>query len=302
MGLTTAAVTGGARGIGLATARALHRAGMSVAIGDLDADLARTAAAEFGGGAVGLELDVTRRESFTDFLDATEETFGELDVLVNNAGIMVLGPFADEDDDTARRMVDINVHGVLLGTKLALARMQPRDRGHIVNLASQAGRVPTPGGATYAATKHAVVAVSEAVRGELRHEGSHVRVSYVLPYLVDTELGRGTLTDARSFKLLKPEQVADAIVDALRDGTVDVWLPRRANILWRLATVAPRRVAEAVQRGLRADRVLADYDDVARRAYNDRAARSVPDRAVGFADGRQRVPERHAATGGQIDP
>jgi NADP-dependent 3-hydroxy acid dehydrogenase YdfG len=278
MGLTTAAVTGGARGIGLATARALHRAGMSVAIGDLDADLARAAAAEFGDGAVGLELDVTRRDSFTDFLDATEETFGELDVLVNNAGIMVLGPFADEDDDTARRMIDINVHGVLLGTKLALARMRPRDRGHIVNLASQAGRFPTPGGATYAATKHAVVGVTEAVRGELRHEGSRVRVSYVLPYLVDTELGRGTLTDARSFKLLKPERVADAIVDAVRDGTVDVWLPGRGRILWRLATVVPRRVMEAVQRGLRADRVLADYDDAARSAYNQRAARSTPDR------------------------
>jgi NADP-dependent 3-hydroxy acid dehydrogenase YdfG len=268
-----AAVTGGARGIGLATARALHRAGMRVAIGDLDGDLARSAAAALGDGAVGLDLDVTRRDSFTAFLDEAETALGPVDALVNNAGIMILGRFVDEDDETARRMVDINVHGVLLGTKLALARMRPRGRGHIVNLASQAGRFATPGGATYSATKHAVVAITEAVRGELRHEGSHVRVSYVLPYLVDTELGRGTTTDARSFRLLRPEDVADAIVAAVRDGTVDVWLPRHGSLLWRLATVAPRRVMEAVQRGLRADRVLADPDVEARRAYDERARR-----------------------------
>jgi NADP-dependent 3-hydroxy acid dehydrogenase YdfG len=268
-----AAVTGGARGIGLATVVALPRAGMRVAIGDLDGDLAREVAAGLGDGAVGLDLDVTRRESFAAFIDDAEAALGPLDVLVNNAGIMVLAPFTEEDDATARRMVDINVHGVLLGMKLALDRMRPRDRGHIVNLASQAGRVPTPGGATYAATKHAVVAVSEAVRGELRQEGSHVRVSYVLPYLVDTELGRGTLTHARSFGLLAPEQVADGIVAALRDGRVDVWLPRHANILWRLATFAPRVVSEAVQRALRSDRVLADTDREARRAYDERAAR-----------------------------
>jgi NADP-dependent 3-hydroxy acid dehydrogenase YdfG len=267
-----AAVTGGARGLGLATARALHRAGMRVAIGDLDADLARGEAARLGDGASGHELDVTQRDSFERFLDDAEAAHGDLDVLVNNAGIMILGPFAEEDDAITRRMVDVNVHGVLLGTKLALARMRPRDRGHIVNMASQAGRFATPGGVTYAATKHAVVAVSEGVRGELRHAGSHVRVSYVLPYLADTELGRGTTTDARSFGLLRPEQIADAIVDAVRDGSVDVWLPPHGKALWRLATVAPRRVMEAVQRGLRADRVLADADVEARRAYEQRAA------------------------------
>src|SRR5918998_3338674 len=184
-----AAVTGGARGIGRATARALHRAGMRVAIGDLDAGLAREAAAELGDGAVGLELDVTDRASFAAFLDEAEARLGPLDVLVNNAGIMVLGRFADEDDESTRRMVDINVHGVLLGMKLALPRMMARDRGHIVNMASQAGAYGAPGGATDSATKHAVVGATEAVRGELRHEGSRVRLSYVLPYIADTELG-----------------------------------------------------------------------------------------------------------------
>ena len=89
-------------------------------------------------------------------------------MLVNNAGIMPLGQFVEEDDATARRMVDINVHGVIYGMKLALPRMQRRGSGHIVNLASQAGKGGFPGGATYCGTKHFVVGVSEAVRAELR--------------------------------------------------------------------------------------------------------------------------------------
>ncbi len=259
--------------MGEATARALHRAGMRVAIGDLDGDLARDLAAQLGDGAVGLDLDVTCRRSFAAFLTDAEAALGEVDVLVNNAGIMSLGRFVDEGDEIARRMVDLNVHGVLLGMKLALPPMIARDRGHIVNLASVAGRFGAPGGATYSATKHAVVGVTEAVRGELRHEGSSVRLSYVLPYLADTELGRGTTTRARTFRLLRPDEVADAIVGAVRHGRVDVWLPRHAALLHRLATVSPRWLMEAVVRALRADRVLEAPDAAARRAYEDRAAR-----------------------------
>jgi short-subunit dehydrogenase len=243
---------------------------MRVAIGDLDAELAREAAAELGDGAVGLELDVTRRDSFAAFLDEAETRLGELDVLVNNAGIMVLGRFADEDDASTRRMVDINVHGVLLGMKLALPRMTVRDRGHIVNMASQAGAFGAPGGATYSATKHAVVGATEAIRGELRHEGSRVGVSYVLPYIADTELGRGTTTVARTFRVLRPEEIADAIVAAVRDGTVDVWLPRHSRLVNRVALLVPRPLREAATRVLKADRVLAAPDAAARRAYEDR--------------------------------
>jgi NADP-dependent 3-hydroxy acid dehydrogenase YdfG len=136
----TAAITGGARGIGRATAQALLLQGMKVAIGDVDLDAARQAATDLGSSTVGLPLDVTDRASFTAFLDSTEEQLGPVDVLVNNAGIMQVGRFIDEDDLTARRMVDINIHGVILGTKLALERMVARDRGHIVNISSQAGK------------------------------------------------------------------------------------------------------------------------------------------------------------------
>jgi short-subunit dehydrogenase len=275
----TAAVTGAARGIGRATARALHRAGMRVAIGDLDADLALQAAAELGDGAIGLGLDVTRRSSFAAFLDDAEASLGPLEVLVNNAGIMQLRRFLDEDDETARRTIDVNVHGVMLGMKLAIPRMMERDRGHVVNLASVAGAYAAPGGATYSASKHAVVGLSEAVRGELRLEGSAVRVSYVLPYLANTELGRGT-AQARGFRLLEPEDVARAIVSAVREGRVDVWLPWWEKPLTRLAALAPRRISDAVAHALGADRVLVDPDEAARRAYEARAARSAPDLAA----------------------
>ena len=97
------AITGAARGIGRATAAACVRAGMQVAIGDLDLAAAEQTAAELGHGTIALQLDVVERARCARFLDVIEERLGPLDVLVNNAGIMPLGPFADEDDATARR-------------------------------------------------------------------------------------------------------------------------------------------------------------------------------------------------------
>jgi NADP-dependent 3-hydroxy acid dehydrogenase YdfG len=271
----TAAITGAARGIGRATAQALLRQGMKVAIGDVDIDAARKTADELGPSAVALALDVTDRESFSAFLDAAEQQLGPIDVLVNNAGIMQIGRFIDEDDVTARRMVDINIHGVIFGMKLALARMIPRDRGHIVNISSQAGKFGSPGGATYSATKHAVVGLTEAVRGELRLMDAHIDLSYVMPYVVNTELGSG-LGEARGLRNLEPADVADAIVEALQLGTVEVWVPKSAKRTNVLGTVLPRRLSEGMARAMKADRVLADADTISRRAYELRAARSEP--------------------------
>ena len=102
---------------------------------------------------------------------------------------MPIGPFTGEDDATARRMIDINLHGVIYGMKLVLPGMRERGRGHVVNLASQAGKAGLPGGATYCATKHAVIGLSEAVRAELRD--TEIEVSVVMPAVVNTELGSG---------------------------------------------------------------------------------------------------------------
>jgi short-subunit dehydrogenase len=271
----TAAITGGARGIGRATAEALLGQGMRVAIGDVDLETARQTASQLGPSAVALPLDVTERESFAAFLDEAEQQLGPLDVLVNNAGIMQIGRFIDEDDRTARRMIDINLHGVIIGTKLALERMIPRGRGHIVNIASQAGKFGTPGGATYSATKHAVVGLTEAVRGEMRLMGAPVQLSYVMPYVVKTELGSG-LGQARGLSELEPREVAEAILDALRFGTVEVWVPKRSRRTNQLVTLLPRRASEAMGRVMKADRVLAGADSDLRRGYELRASRSEP--------------------------
>lgn len=271
----TVAITGGARGIGRATAQALHEQGMRVAIGDLDLDAARQAASELGETAVALPLDVTDRGSFTSFLDGAEEQLGPVEAMINNAGIMQIGRFVDEDDRTAQRMIDINLGGVILGTKLALSRMVPRNRGHIVNISSQAGRYGAPGGATYSATKHAVIGLTEAVRGELRLMKADIALSYVMPFAVNTELGSG-LGQARGMSTLEPSEVADAIVDALQRRIVEVWVPKSARATHTIGTLLPRRVSEAMARAMRADMVLAGADAQARRGYELRAAASDP--------------------------
>ncbi len=267
------AITGGARGIGKATAQALIAQGCRVAIGDLDTDLAEKTAAELGGGTVALELDVTERDSFTSFLDEAERQVGPLDVVINNAGIMPVGDFTAEDDATAHRQVDINIHGVILGTKLALERMQPRGRGHIVNIASQAGKSGLPGIATYCATKHAVVGLCEAVRAEVRD--SDIEIHCVMPAIVNTELGSG-LDDLKGMKKLEPSDVADAIVEALQHGRFEVWVPSSGKGLATFMSLMPRRGREAFGRFLGADKVLAEPDKAARAAYEARAARSKP--------------------------
>jgi NADP-dependent 3-hydroxy acid dehydrogenase YdfG len=267
-----AAITGAARGIGKETARAFVREGMTVAIGDLDHATAQETARELGGGTLALELNVTDRASVAAFLDAAEQQLGAIDVLVNNAGIMQLGPFVTEDDATAQRQVDINVHGVLFGMKEILPRFQERGRGHLVNIASSAGKGGFPGGATYCGTKHFVVGVSEAVRGELR--GTNIEVSVVMPGVVNTELAQG-LTEARGVKNVNPEDVAAGIVEALKQPRFDVYVPKSIGPISKVMNLLPRSGREAVVRALKADQVL-QVDPAARRAYELRASRSEP--------------------------
>lgn len=263
------AITGGGRGIGRATAAALLAAGARVAIGDIEPGLAARTASELGSGALGLELDVTDSASFTAFLDEVESELGPLDVIVNNAGIMPVGPFEAESEATAQRLVDINVHGVILGSKLALQRFLPRERGCIVNIASVAGKGGFPGGATYCATKHAVAGLSETLRAEYRRRG--IEVTTVCPTVVHTELGSG-LPRARGMRYAEPEDVAAAIVRALRAGRTEVYVPREMAVLMRLGQVLPRAVVDLFTRLTRADQVLYAPDHAARAAYEARMA------------------------------
>jgi NAD(P)-dependent dehydrogenase (short-subunit alcohol dehydrogenase family) len=267
------AVTGGARGIGRTTAEALVREGARVAIGDLDAELTEQVAGEIGGETVGLGLDVTDRGSFARFLDEVESRLGPVDVLINNAGIMPLGDFAEEDDATTQRIIDINVHGVLTGTKLALRRMRPRRTGHIVNVASMVGKISPAGGATYVASKHAVVGLTESVALENRDYG--IELSIVMPVVVRTELAAG-LKDSRGVKSVQPEDVSGAIVNALKFPRRDVFVPREVGAIHKATYVMPIRAQEAVARALKSDKILQDIDHGQRAAYEQRAAHSEP--------------------------
>lgn len=182
-------ITGGARGIGYATARTLRDLGAQVAIGDVDEAKVKESGAELGLDVYGA-LDVTDPDSFEAFLDQVERTLGPIDVLVNNAGIMPTGHFADEPDRVSRRILDINVYGVVLGSKLATRRMLERGRGHVINIASLAGVVATPGLATYCASKAAVLALTDTLRLEYRDRG--IEFSAVTPTFTNTELVAGT--------------------------------------------------------------------------------------------------------------
>jgi NAD(P)-dependent dehydrogenase (short-subunit alcohol dehydrogenase family) len=288
------AITGGARGIGRATAQALIARGARVAIGDIDAPLATQTAQELGSGTVGLALDVTDRASFDAFLTEVESRLGPLDVLINNAGIMPIGPFVSETDVTAERIIDINVHGVINGSKLALERFLPRDHGHLVNVASVAGKLGFPGGATYSASKHAVVGLSEAIRGELR--GTRIDITIVMPVVVNTELGSG-LQRSRGIRKVEPEEVAAGIVEALQTGRVDVWVPRSVAGLIRSVSLVPRTFADAVTRALKGDRVLVDPDHVERASYEHRTADDTPAQLAAAPE-----PDGSGAHTGELEP
>jgi NAD(P)-dependent dehydrogenase (short-subunit alcohol dehydrogenase family) len=266
------AITGGARGIGKATATALVRKGCRVAIGDLDLELAEKTADGLGGGTIALGLDVTHRPSFESFLAETERQLGPVDAVINNAGIMPVTPFVDEGEGSIRRQVDINLHGVITGTQLAIARMRPRGTGYIVNIASQAGKAGIPGIATYSATKHAVVGLSEAVRAELR--GSGIEVLCVMPTVVNTELTSGV-----GQKWIKPVEAADVaneIVDAMEVPRFDVFVPSSNGVLYRVMGLLPRAWREALGRAMGVDKLMFEVDHGARRAYEERAAASKP--------------------------
>jgi NAD(P)-dependent dehydrogenase (short-subunit alcohol dehydrogenase family) len=267
-------ITGGGRGIGAATARALVARGAKVAIGDVDLDTAERTAAELGHGTIARRLDVTDRPAFTAFLDEVTEALGGLDVVVNNAGIMPLTPADEESDASVTRQLELNLHAVIHGTKEAMTRFKRQGSGHIVNIASVAGKGGFPGGATYCATKHGVVGYSEAVRFELR--GTGIEVSCVMPGIVNTELAAG-LEDARFVKKITPEDVADAIVGALERPYFDVFVPKSTAAITQVMALFPRRVREGISTFLKADRVLIDAaHGKERAAYEQRAAESTP--------------------------
>jgi short-subunit dehydrogenase len=259
------AITGAARGIGYATAKAFVDQGARVFIGDLDGDLAKSAAVELG--CVGVGLDVRSRESFAAFLAGIEPP---LQILVNNAGIMPAGPFVDEPDSVTDAIIDVNLNGVLRGTKLALPGMLDRGSGHIVNVASYLGEVPAAGLATYCASKHAVVGFSESLRDELA--GTGVTVTTVLPSAVRTDLVSGVQLGGM-LPTVDPEDIAEAIVATCRNRTAIVAVPGWMRSYEAAAALLPDKVLGAIRGRLTRQRVLRKLDTGARADYDARIRR-----------------------------
>jgi NADP-dependent 3-hydroxy acid dehydrogenase YdfG len=184
-----AAVTGASSGIGEATALALAAAGAAVALAGRRADRLDALAARIGddgGTARALPTDVADEDQARAFVAHAYEHLGRLDILVNNAGLMLLGPVEGADTEDWRRMVDVNVLGLLYCTHAALPVMREQGGGHVVNVSSVAGRRASFGSAVYNLTKFGVCGFSEALRQEALHAG--VRVTVVEPGYVDTEL------------------------------------------------------------------------------------------------------------------
>jgi len=179
-----AAVTGGARGIGAATARALAADGHRVALLARRVDRIEALAGELGDGAVAIEADVTDREALVAAAQRVQQELGGTDVLVNNAGVMLLGPFSSEQRADYRQMVEVNLLGAITATEVFLPQLRETG-GDLVNISSVAGRTARVGNAVYAATKWGINGFSEGLRQELQPD---IRVMVVEPGAVATEL------------------------------------------------------------------------------------------------------------------
>jgi NADP-dependent 3-hydroxy acid dehydrogenase YdfG len=225
--MPTAVVTGASSGIGEATAIALAREGYAVALAARRADRINELAERIsgdGGNALAVPTDVGDEQSARALIETAKAEFGSVDVLVNNAGVMLLGPILGADTEHWRRMVDVNLLGLLYCTHAALPVMQEQGAGHVVNVSSVAGRVARMGSGVYNATKFGVGALSESLRQEALNYG--VRVTIVEPGFVDTELqGHNELpvvveTIQKNMeeigKVLEAVDIANAIVYAVQ--------------------------------------------------------------------------------------
>jgi NAD(P)-dependent dehydrogenase (short-subunit alcohol dehydrogenase family) len=259
-------VTGGASGIGRALGEALAREGAEVVLADLEAALAEEVAAAIraaGGRARAATLDVTDGAAVERLVRETAAAAGRLDYLFNNAGIVVGGEAAEFQPRHWDRVIDVNLRGVIHGVQAAYPLMRQQGFGHIVNTASVAGLIPLAGMASYSASKHAVVGLSNALRIEAAEYG--VRVSALCPGAVETAIVGGgrhgevlrRLPPAVERRLwekgrpIAPGRFARAALAAVaRNGAVIV-IPRRWRLVWWLYRLCPLAVFAIARRHYR---------------------------------------------------
>ena len=250
------AVTGGARGIGKATADLFEAKGATVCVGDLDG----------AEGPNGYALDVTSRDSFEAFTGAVLDRFGRIDVLVNNAGVMPLGDFLSEGDAISRTTLDVNVWGLIHGMRLVLPQMIERGSGHVVNVASMAGKLVVPGMAVYNASKFAAVGLSAAVREEYRDSG--VSVSAVLPSAVRTRLASGVPL-GHGLPTVDPEDVARAIVGSVGSRRAEIAVPRYLAAWDLINATVPESLMRLGRKLIGDRRALTSIEHDVRAAYDE---------------------------------
>ena len=237
----TAFVTGGASGIGLALANAFGRAGMNVMIADIEQsalDSALAALRANGVNAKGLLCDVAQRASIRDAANATLDAFGKVHICCNNAGVGVIGPIGTVTERDWDWIIDVNLKGVIHGTEVFVPIIESHgEGGHILNTASQAGIVTTPGREPYNAVKHAIVAMSEGWHGQLRSRG--IGVSVLCPSAVRSRIGEsarnrpdryGSARPAASQTvpnvfggMMEPDVMAARVVEAIRDDELHIF-------------------------------------------------------------------------------
>jgi short-subunit dehydrogenase len=231
-------VTGASSGFGELAALRFARSGAHTVVAARRLERLEALAdriASHGGSALAVRCDVTELEQLEALRDRVAEAFGRCDVLVNNAGIPGGGPFGTTPVDRLERVIDVNLRAVVLATKLFLPMMLERRRGHVVNVASLAGRFATPGAAVYGATKHAVVAFSEALYHELAPQ--RILVTSVNPGFSPTEAFRAR---GPSIVNLDPDDVAALIVHVVRkDIAPEVSIPRSLAALQAFRVLTP---------------------------------------------------------------
>jgi len=247
-------VTGASAGIGRATALAFAARGANVVVSARRADRLDRLVDEIthaGRTAIAVRCDVTDPGEILALARRTEEALGRCDVLVNNAGIPGGGPFTQLSTEQIDRVVETNLLGVLRVTKAFLPLLRAGERGHIVNVASLAGRYAVPGASVYSATKHAVVAFSEALSIELEPLG--ILVTAVNPGLVATEgFPHQDARERRLGRVMPPERVADVIVRIVERGTTpERSIPRWLGAFQAVRVLTPRLYRFGVRRATR---------------------------------------------------
>jgi len=240
-------VTGGMGGIGSASVKAFRKAGAQVISCDIQEG------ADF-------DLDVTCRNDWAKLI----KKYDVIDVLINNAGIMPIGPFLKMSDEAIENQININLKGVIYGMRAVLPGMLRQGSGHIVNIASILGVIPISGAAVYSATKGGVILLSESMRVELRNTG--VKVSHVLPSLVNTQMIAGSKPLVWP-KPISPEIVAKAIVQAVKTGQVDIWVPWIMKWVIGCGKLLPRSWGESLALSFGMGEMFIDVDSRERAGY-----------------------------------